>query len=62
MPNHYHMLICTPSRNVSRFMRHVNGVYTQRFNREHHRDGPLFRGRYRDILVQADSYLLEVIR
>lgn len=62
MPNHYHLLICTPSGNISRFMRHLNGVYTQRFNRDHHRDGPLFRGRFRGILVQEDSYLIEVVR
>ena len=35
-------------------MRHVDGIYTQRFNRRHGRDGPLFRGRYRAILVDAD--------
>jgi len=62
MPNHYHLLVRTPSGNISRFMRHLNGVYTQRFNREHGRDGPLYRGRFKAILVQEDSYLLEVVR
>jgi len=62
MPNHYHLLVRTPSGNLSRFMRHLNGVYTQRFNREHARDGPLYRGRFKGILVQEDSYLLEVVR
>ena len=62
MPNHYHILLGTPLGNLSRFMRHLNGVYTQRFNRGHQRDGPLFRGRFKSILVQEDSYLLEVIR
>ena len=62
MPNHYHLLVCTPSGNLSRFMRHLNGVYTQRFNREHDRDGPLYRGRFKAILVQEDSYLIEVVR
>ncbi len=62
MPNHYHLLIRTPSGNLSRFMRHLNGVYTQRFNREHGRDGPLYRGRFKGILVQEDSYLMEVVR
>ncbi|RLB96762.1 MAG: transposase, partial [Deltaproteobacteria bacterium] len=51
MPNHYHMLIQTPDANISRAMRHVNGVYTQRFNSRHHYDGQLFRGRYKSILV-----------
>jgi len=43
-------------------MRHLNGIYTQRFNRAHHCDGQLFRGRYKSILVDADSYLLELVR
>jgi hypothetical protein len=43
-------------------MRHINGVYTQRFNKTHQIDGQLFRGRYKSILIDADSYLLELIR
>lgn len=62
MSNHYHLLIQTPDGNLSRCMRHINGVYTQRFNRRHGHDGPLFRGRYRSILIDQDSYLLELIR
>jgi hypothetical protein len=41
-------------------MRHLDGVYTQRFNRTINRDGPLFRGRYKSILVDADTYLLQL--
>ena len=62
MPNHYHLLVSTPLGNISRFMRHLNGVYTQRFNRKYQCDGPLFRGRFKSILVQEDSYLLQVVR
>jgi len=43
-------------------MRHLNGVYTQRYNKIHHCDGQLFRGRFKAILVEADSYLLELLR
>ena len=43
-------------------MRQINGVYTQRFNRAHKYDGQLFRGRYKSILVEIDSYLLELLR
>jgi len=60
MTNHYHLLIQTPEANLSRCMRHLNGVYTQRFNKLHHLDGQLFRGRYKSILVDADSYLLQL--
>ena len=62
MPNHYHLLIHTPDGNLSKGMRHINGLYTQRFNRRHKYDGQLFRGRYKNILVEADSYLLELMR
>ncbi len=62
MPNHYHLLIQTPKANLARAMRHLNGVYTQRFNRIHKKDGALFRGRYKAILVQEDEYLTHLIR
>jgi len=62
MPNHYHILIQTPDANLSRCMRHINGVYTQRYNRLHDCDGQMFRGRYQSILVDADSYLLQLVR
>ena len=62
MPNHYHLLAQTPDGNISRAMRHVNGVYTQRFNRRHGSDGPLFRGRYKAIVVSADIHLLQLVR
>jgi REP element-mobilizing transposase RayT len=62
MTNHYHILIQTPQANLDRCMRHINGIYTQRFNRKHHLDGQLFRGRYKAILVDADNYLLEIMR
>jgi putative transposase len=62
MSNHYHLLVQTPDGNLSRCMRHINGVYTQRFNRLHKKEGQLFRGRYKAVLVEADSHLLEVLR
>lgn len=62
MPNHYHLLVQTPEANLSRSMRHINGVFTQRFNRRHGFDGQLFRGRYKSILIDADSYLLQLVR
>jgi len=62
MSNHYHLLVQTPAGNLSRVMRHINGVYTQRYNRRRKIDGQLFRGRYKSILVDEDSYLLELLR
>ncbi|MDY6970994.1 MAG: helix-turn-helix domain-containing protein [Thermodesulfobacteriota bacterium] len=62
MANHYHLLIQTHDANLSRCMRHINGVYTQRYNARNGSDGALFRGRYKAILVDGDSYLLELVR
>lgn len=62
MDNHYHLCLQTPEANLSRIMRHINGVYTQRYNRIHDRDGPLFRGRYKALLIEAEDYLGQVIR
>ncbi len=62
MTNHYHLLIETPDGNLSVGMRQVNGVYTQLFNKRHGRSGHLFQGRYKAILIQKDSHLLEVCR
>lgn len=62
METHYHLLIHTPKAGLSRAMRHLDGVYTQRFNRAVERDGPLFRGRYKSIVVGDDHYLRCVSR
>jgi len=62
MDNHYHLLIETPEGNLSKGMRQLNGTYTQRFNRRHKRVGHVLQGRYRAILVDKDSYLLELSR
>lgn len=60
MPNHYHLMLRTPEGNLQRIMRHVNGLYTQYFNRMENSDGQLFRGRYKATLVDADSYALQL--
>jgi REP element-mobilizing transposase RayT len=62
MDNHYHLLVETPEPNLSRGMRRLNGVYTQTFNRRHGLVGHLFQGRYKAIVVDRDSYLLELSR
>jgi putative transposase len=62
MTNHYHVLLETVDGNLSKGMRQLNGLYTQRFNRRHHLVGHLFQGRYKAILVQKEAYLLELTR
>lgn len=62
MTNHYHIVIETPEANLSRGMRHLNGVYTQYVNRTHQRVGRVFHGRFKSILMEKDNYLLELVR
>lgn len=62
MDNHFHLLIETPEANLARGMRQLNGVYTQRFNRRYRKAGHLFQDRYKAILLERDSYLLELAR
>lgn len=62
MTNHYHLLIETPISNLSKGMRYLNSVYTQKFNRVHNRVGHVLQGRYKSILVEKDNYLLELSR
>jgi putative transposase len=62
MDNHYHLLIETPDANLSQGMRQLNGVYTQTSNRNHQRTGHVFQGRFKGILVEKETYLLELAR
>lgn len=60
MGNHYHFVLHTRQANLSLLMRHVNGVYTQSFNRRHGKVGHLFQGRFKAILVDRDAYLIQL--
>ena len=62
MRNHYHLLLETPSGNLSQIMRHINGAYTTYVNVKRKRAGHLFQGRYQAILVEADAYAVEFSR
>lgn len=62
MSNHYHLLVETPEPNLSRGMRQLNGIFTQRYNRRHRQVGHLFQGRYKAILVEKESHGLELVR
>ena len=62
MDNHYHLLIETPDGNLSQGMRQINGIYTQKYNWQHKKTGHVFEGRYKAILVDKESYLLELCR
>lgn len=62
MDNHYHLLIETPEGNLSEGMRQLNGIYTQKYNWLNGKTGHVFQGRYKAIIVDRDSYLLELVR
>ena len=56
MDNHYHLLIQTPLANLSEIMQYINGSYTTYINTKRQRVGHLFQGRYKAILIDADTY------
>lgn len=62
MNNHYHLLIETKKPNLSIGMRELNGVYAQGLNFRRNSAGHVFQSRYKSILVEKDSYLLELCR
>jgi REP element-mobilizing transposase RayT len=49
MTNHYHVVVETAEGNLSKGMRQLNGVFTQRVNRRHGLVGHLFQGRFKGI-------------
>lgn len=62
MTNHYHLMVETPEANLSQIMKQINGIYTQRFNRRHHRVGHVFQGRFKSIVVDKNAYLKKLCR
>lgn len=62
MNTHYHLLVQTPDANLPRFMRHINGVFTQRRNQKYKTSGTIFKGRYLAIVVYEEEYLLRCVR
>ena len=61
MSDGYHLVIETPKSNLSKAIRQLNGVYTQRSNKLHDTDGHVFRGRYKSIVVEKEKYLLPLM-
>jgi REP element-mobilizing transposase RayT len=62
MDNHFHLLVQTPHANLSDGMRFLNGAYAQAFNRETHRSGHLFQGRFHSVRIVWDGQLWEAAR
>jgi len=62
MPNHLHLLLQVGAEPLSRAMQSIGQRYTARIHGRERRSGHLFQGRYKAVLVDADSYLLELVR
>ena len=62
MGNHYHLLVETPEPNLSMAMQWLNVSYATYFNRKQDRNGHLFQGRFKAILIDADAYLKHLSR
>ena len=60
MDNHYHLLFQTPRANLSKCMHWFGVTYTNRFNSRHDRSGHLFQGRFKNMVVENDAYLLQL--
>lgn len=62
MNNHVHLLIQVDTISLSRIIHNLSFRYTKYINHQKKEVGHLFQGRYKAILVDADSYLLELAR
>ncbi len=58
----YNLVIETPKPNLSIGMRQLNGMYTQKYNRKHGVKGHIFQGRFKAVIVEKDTYLLDICR
>jgi putative transposase len=62
IPNHFHLLLKTGATPISTVMKRLLTGYAMYYNRRHQRYGHLFQNRYKSILCQEDTYLLELVR
>ena len=61
MNNHYHILLRTNRADLSKGMQWLGATYNRRFNNRHMRSGHLFQGRFKNIIVQNDAYLMQLL-
>lgn len=62
MLSHFHLLVRSLDGKLSETMRLVQNSYVRWFNRSRHRDGPLFRGRFRSVPIRSRSHERTIIR
>ncbi len=57
MGNHFHLVVLTPHANLSQFMQQLEGRFAEYSNWRHARDGHLFQGRFKGVIVENDIHL-----
>lgn len=62
MSNHVHLVVEVGEQPLAKIMQNLSFRYTRWINKKQKRIGHLFQGRYKAILVDRDSYLLELVR
>lgn len=63
MPTHIHLILKQIEDNgISKFMGRVLNGYSRYFNTKHGRVGPLWSGRFKNVLVQTDEQLIHLTR
>ena len=62
LSNHFHLLLMPTSTTLSSFMRRLLTGYAVSFNRRNKRSGHLFQNRYKSIVCEEESYLLELVK
>ena len=62
MRNHFHLVVEVEDVSLSRIMQNISLRFTQRINYRQSRTGHVFQGRYKALLIDAESYLLELVR
>ena len=62
LANHFHLLLRPGKISLSKIMQVLMTAYSMYANKKHHRVGHVFQGRFKSIIVEKDTYLLEVLR
>jgi putative transposase len=62
MTNHFHLLLRPRKTRLAPFMRKLLTGYAIYFNLRHKRSGHLFQNRYKSLVCEEDTYLLELVR